>query len=214
MSDERISPAEAWSRMVKGNQRFIHGTPQHPRQDVERRTEIALAQYPEAALFGCADSRLSAEIIFDKGLGDLFVVRNAGQIISNSVIGSLEYAVEMLKVSLILVLSHDSCGAVQAAIEQDSPEVMPLPHHIHDITASIAPAVTRVRLAHGLAPGDPLDENEVGQEHLRDTVSALLSSSELIGEAIAEGKLALVGANYRLAEGLVTPHVVIGSLER
>jgi len=213
MADERITPAEAWSRMVKGNQRFITGTPKHPRQDVERRTEIALAQYPEAALFGCADSRLSAEIIFDKGLGDLFVVRNAGQIISNSVIGSLEYAVEMLKVSLILVLSHDSCGAVHAAIEQDSPEAMPLPHHIQNITASIAPAVTRVRLAQGLQPGDPLDENEVGQEHLRDTVSALLSSSELIGEAIAQGKLALVGANYRLAEGLVTPDVVIGSLE-
>jgi carbonic anhydrase len=70
-----------------------------------------------------------------------------------------------------------------------------------------------VRLASGLNPGDPLEANEVGAEHLRDTVSALLSASELIGEAIAEGKLALVGANYRLAEGLVTPDVVIGSLE-
>lgn len=213
MSDTRITPAEAWSRMMKGNQRFINGTPQHPRQDVERRTEIAHAQYPEAALFGCADSRLSAEIIFDKGLGDLFVVRNAGQVISNSVIGSLEYAVEMLKVSLILVLSHDSCGAVKASIEQDGPDATPLPPHIREITESIAPAVQRVRLSRGLAPGDPLDPNEVGQEHLRDTVSALLASSELISEAIAEGKLALVGANYRLSEGLVTPDVIIGSLE-
>jgi len=198
--------------MVDGNQNFINGTPQHPRQDVEYRTELALAQFPDVALFGCADSRLSAEIIFDKGLGDLFVVRNAGQVISSSVVGSLEYAVEMLGVSLILVLSHDSCGAVAAAIQQDSPDALPLPAHIREITHAISPAVTRVRLSQGLEPGAQLDTNEVGREHLRDTVSGLLSSSELISDAIAEGKLAVIGANYRLAEGRVTPDVIIGAV--
>jgi carbonic anhydrase len=199
--------------MKGGNERFIAGAPLHPRQDVERRTQIAVAQYPEVALFGCADSRLSAEIIFDKGLGDLFVVRNAGQVISHSVVGSLEYAVEMLGVSLIVVLSHDNCGAVAAAIEQDGPDAGALPPHIKEIISHIAPAVERVRLARALQPGDPLDNTEVGREHLRDTVSQLLSSSELISLAIAEGKLAVVGANYTLAEGRITPDVVIGSLD-
>jgi carbonic anhydrase len=213
MRTDLVGPAKAWKRMVRGNENFINGTPEHPRQDVEYRAELAHAQYPDVALFGCADSRLSAEIIFDKGLGDLFVVRNAGQVISTSVVGSLEYAVEMLGVSLILVLSHDNCGAVKAAIDQDAPEATPLPAHIQEITTAIQPAVTRVRLAQGLEKGAAVDPDAVGQEHLRDTVSRLLSSSELISMAIAEGKLAVVGANYRLAEGRVTPDVIIGSVE-
>ncbi len=78
------TPTIAWQEMVRGNDRFVAGEPRHPRQDVERRTELATAQRPHAALFGCSDSRLAAEIIFDKGIGDLFVVRNAGQIISDA----------------------------------------------------------------------------------------------------------------------------------
>lgn len=213
MSPHNLTPSEAWKRLVAGNDRFIKGEPQHPRQDVERRSEIAGAQYPEIALFGCADSRLSAEIIFDKGLGDLFVVRNAGQVISSSVIGSLEYAVEILGVALIVVLSHDQCGAVQAAIDQIDPEATPLPPHIKGITNQIAPAVERVRLSQGLDSVEGLDVSEVGREHLRDSVSSLLAASELIGLAIAEGRLAVVGANYTLAEGRVTHDVVIGTID-
>ena len=89
---EQASPRKVWDEMRRGNARFVAGEPSHPRQDVERRHELAGGQRPRAALFGCSDSRLAAEIIFDKGLGDLFVVRNAGQVISDSVIGSLEYA--------------------------------------------------------------------------------------------------------------------------
>src|SRR5690554_4766288 len=96
------TPAKAWSEMVRGNERFVNGTPYHPRQDVERREELGSDQWPRVALFGCSDSRLAAEIIFDKGLGDLFVVRNAGQVISESAIGSLEYAVGICKVPLIV----------------------------------------------------------------------------------------------------------------
>jgi carbonic anhydrase len=119
--------------MARGNERFVAGEPHHPRQDVERRTEVANAQAPHAALFGCSDSRLAAEIIFDKGLGDLFVVRNAGQIISDSVIGSLEYAVGVLNVPLILVLGHDECGAVAAAIESQGADHPTLPPHIQSL---------------------------------------------------------------------------------
>jgi carbonic anhydrase len=107
MQTERRTPAQVWREMQRGNARFVAGNPQHPRQDVDRRAELAAHQAPHAALFGCSDSRLAAEIIFDKGLGDLFVVRNAGQVISDSVIGSLEYAVAVLSVPLIVVLGHD-----------------------------------------------------------------------------------------------------------
>ncbi|MCF8548987.1 MAG: carbonic anhydrase [Pontimonas sp.] len=213
MTSPTLTPSESWRRMKAGNDRFIEGVQRHPRQDAERRSQIESAQSPMAALFGCADSRIAAEIIFDKGLGDLFVVRNAGQVISSSVIGSLEYAVEVVGVPLIVVLSHDNCGAVAAAMEQDKPGSTPLPPHIGEITEAIAPAVQRVREAQGLQAGELEDHEAVGREHLRDTVSTLLASSELISDAVAIGKLAVVGANYTLAEGRVSPAVVIGALD-
>jgi len=205
---ERRAPAQVWREMARGNERFVAGTPQHPRQDVERRAELANAQAPHAALFGCSDSRLAAEIIFDKGLGDLFVVRNAGQVISDSVIGSLEYAVAVLDVPLIVVLGHDECGAVRAAIDSEKPDATPLPPHIAQLIAPIRPAVKRVPVGDS---GEP-DILEVGREHLRDTVAELLERSELIGAAIAAGTLAVVGANYRLREGHVVPDVVVGQI--
>jgi len=205
---ERRTPAQVWREMARGNERFVAGTPAHPRQDVERRTEVAAGQTPHAALFGCSDSRLAAEIIFDKGLGDLFVVRNAGQVISDSVIGSLEYAVAVLDVPLIVVLGHDECGAVRAAIDSEKPDAAPLPPHIAQLIAPIRPAVKRVHVEDGEEP----DILEVGREHLRDTVAELVERSELIGAAIAEGTLAVVGANYRLREGHVVPDVVLGQI--
>lgn len=219
MPTERRTPAQVWREMERGNARFVAGEPEHPRQDVDRRTELASFQAPHAALFGCSDSRLAAEIIFDKGLGDLFVVRNAGQVISDSVIGSLEYAVAVLKVPLILVLGHDECGAVAAAITSVSPDAPPLPAHIRGLVDQIMPAVERVRrVAPGadpnVTPSDPaaIDAQEVGREHLRDTVAALLEASELISDEVAAGTLAIVGANYRLREGRVVPDVVVGQL--
>ncbi len=210
------APAAVWADMLRGNERFVAGEPLHPRQDVERREELAAAQHPSAALFGCSDSRLAAEIIFDKGLGDLFVVRNAGQVISDSVIGSLEYAVAVLSVPLIIVLGHDECGAVRAAIDSTQPDAAPLPPHIAQLIAPIAPAVQRVTAAER-ATGELADDglpdiSEVVREHLRDTVAELLERSELISDAVAAGTLAVVGANYRLAEGRVVPDVMIGSL--
>ena len=208
------TPAEVWADMAQGNERFVAGEPLHPRQDVEHRAELATAQHPSAALFGCSDSRLAAEIIFDKGLGDLFVVRNAGQVISESVIGSLEFAVAVLKVPLIIVLGHDNCGAVRAAIDSAQPDAAPLPPHIAHLIAPIGPAVQRVtaaeRSAGQLAADGAPDISEVVREHLHDTVAELLQGSELISDAVAAGTLAIVGANYRLAEGRVVPDVMIG----
>jgi carbonic anhydrase len=207
-----LSPATVWGEMVAGNQRFIDGTPLHPRQDVERRAELAQSQTPRAALFGCSDSRLSAEIIFDLGLGDLFVVRNAGQVISSSVLGSLEYAVEAFDIPLILVLAHDNCGAVGAAIRKDADPSTLFPPHVDAIVADILPAVVRTRDAAGAVQGAEVDGAQVGLEHLRDTISGLLAQSELIGQRIADGKLAIVGANYRLSEGRVISDVVVGDI--
>jgi carbonic anhydrase len=199
--------------MLDGNERFISGTPEHPRQDVERRALVAKGQEPHAALFGCSDSRLAAEIIFDKGIGDLFVVRNAGQVISSSVIGSLEYAVGVLGVPLIVVLGHDECGAVLAAIESQGAEAPTLPPHITNLISRIVPAVTRVAASSGLQDNpQTVDSQEVGREHLRDTIAELIDSSELISEAIAAGTLAIVGANYRLLEGRAVPDVHVGNL--
>jgi carbonic anhydrase len=198
--------------MERGNARFVAGEPRHPRQDVDTRHTLADGQRPRAALFGCSDSRLAAEIIFDKGLGDLFVVRNAGQVISDSVVGSLEYAVAVLKVPLIVVLGHDACGAVRAAIDSTDIDAAPLPPHIWRLISPIVPAVRRVQrqtAVDGVLP-EEIDADEVGREHLRDTVADLLHSSELISEAVAEGRLAIVGANYRLAEGTAVPDVMVG----
>lgn len=205
-------PSRVWDAMVRGNERFITGEPEHPRQDVERRETIATGQSPLAAIFGCSDSRLAAEIIFDLGLGDAFVVRNAGQVMSESVIGSLEYAVAVLHVPLILVLGHDECGAVRAAIDSQSDEAEPLPPHIANLIAPIVPAVRRISHADPQSPIDvaDIDASEVGREHLRDTVAELLQSSELISDAVAEGSLAIVGANYRLQEGRAVPDIVVG----
>lgn len=213
------SPAQAWKEMSRGNERFVAGAPAHPHQDVDRRNELLIEQKPTAALFGCSDSRLAAEIIFDKGLGDLFVVRNAGQIISDSVVGSLEYAVGVLGVPLIVVLGHDNCGAVKGAIDMLGPDAVELPPHIATLVTRITPAIRRVAGAAGLfAPDGTLDPDSVdalavGREHLRDTIAELLESSELIAAAIAEGNLAIVGANYRLGQGRVLPDVVVGVIE-
>ncbi|MEX8032151.1 carbonic anhydrase [Microbacterium sp. 20-116] len=210
-----MTPRQVWQQMVEGNERFVSGAPAHPRQDVERRTELASSQHPTAALFGCSDSRLAAEIIFDEGLGDLFVVRNAGQVISDSVIGSLEYAVGVLEVPLIVVLAHDACGAVGAAIESTGVDAPTLPAYIWRQIAPIVPAVRRVQRASavdGHLP-DVVDPELVGREHLRHTVGELLRASELISEAVAEGRTAVVGANYRLDEGEAFPVVIVGDVD-
>lgn len=214
---ELPSPAKVWDEMRRGNKRFIMGTPLHPRQDVEHRHQLAASQAPRAALFGCSDSRLAAEIIFDKGLGDLFVVRNAGQVISASALGSLEYAVEVLHVSVIVVLAHDACGAVRAAIDSIAPNATPLPTHIQGLIDVIVPSVHRVAAVAAARTGtipstSEIDGEAVGQEHLRDTVTALLLQSEIIAHAVSAGELAIVGANYRLADGLAQADIVIGNV--
>ena len=213
MTEAPRTPREAWQLMRDGNARFVGGTPAHPNQDMDHRDSVADGQTPYAALFGCSDSRLGAEIIFDVGLGDLFVVRNAGQTISQSVVGSLELAVQTLKVHLILVLAHDHCGAVQAAVNSRRDDSAPLPVNIRALTDTIQPAIDRVLLNNATTSVDEINIDDVGEEHLRDTIAELLGTSELIAESVATGDVAIVGATYNLREGHVVPSVVIGDID-
>ncbi len=134
--------------------------------------------------------------------------------ISESVLGSLEYAVAELHVPLIVVLGHDECGAVRAAIDSQVADARILPHHIANLISRIVPAVRRVS-GGGTDPIDAstIDSQDVGREHLRDTIAEMLEESELISDAIAAGTLAIVGANYRLFEGRAEPDIVVGSVD-
>jgi carbonic anhydrase len=201
-----LSPAQAYKKFFEGNERFISGKLSHPRQDVEHRTEIAEGQTPFAALFGCSDSRLSAEIIFDVGLGDLFVVRNAGQVIAETILGSLEYSVEVLKVPLIVILGHDGCGAIQATIASSEGTLVTEGEFIQNLVLRIEPTVQAAREA----GTDSIDE--ITALHIKATVQELISRSTLIDSAVRSGKLAVVGATYQLALGKVTPLVTIGNV--
>jgi len=192
---------EAWRLLVDGNQNFVHGSPAHPRQDADVRKAIANKQTPFAALFGCADSRLAAEMIFDVGLGDLFVVRNAGQVMAETILGSLEFAVEVLKVPLILVLGHDECGAVRATMDAADGKLEVEGEFIHNLVNRIMPTVKR---SHGL--GDT-SIDDITARHVADTIEELLMRSNVISNAVKTGKLAVVGANYKLELGEV--HMVV-----
>ncbi|MCU1438410.1 MAG: mtcA2 [Naasia sp.] len=208
------TPAEAWAEMLRGNERFVCGEPAHPHQDVDRRAELAHLQEPTAALFGCSDSRLAAEIIFDAGLGDLFVVRNAGQVVSDSAIASLEYAVAVLGVPLIVVLAHDECGAVRAAIDSQGADAPPLPALIRKHVEPIVPSVRAegVVAEDGTIDAAGIDVAAVQRRHLRTTVAALLTRSEIVSSGVADGSLAVAGVQYRLAEGRATLELVIGDV--
>jgi carbonic anhydrase len=201
------TPEDAWQRLAEGNTRFLVGQPLHPRQDVETRERLAASQAPVATFFGCSDSRVSAEILFDQGLGDLFVVRNAGHVVSDAAVASIEYAVAVLGTPIVVVLAHDRCGAVRAAVDAEAPDAQALPPLIAAHVDHIRPAVEASRRAH---PDGPLDADAVAGMHLEATVAGLLAASELLSAAVADGSLALIGAQYRLAEGRVERRVAVG----
>lgn len=201
------TPQAAWDALVNGNHRFVSGDPAHPRQDIERREALAEKQRPFAALFGCADSRLSAEIIFDVGLGDLFVVRNAGQVIAETIIGSLEFSVEVLGVPLILVLGHDECGAIRATMAAIDGTLKSEGEFIHNLVERIRPTVVAANEA------GKHEIDDITELHVQDTINELLTRSKLISDAVKSGKLAVVGANYKLALGEIHPIVIVGDIK-
>lgn len=216
-AEPRVTPQQAWDELVRGNERFIAGSPQHPHQDVDHRGHLASTQTPDAALFGCSDSRLSAEIIFDRGLGDLFIARNMGHVVAESITASMEYAVVELGVAVIVVLAHDSCGAVAASIDLMAEQPKRVPSAVYNTLQPIVPSVQRLWLkSHRHSPyveADKIDADEVGRLHLGATVNGLLRSSRIISDAVALGKLGIVGCQYRLAEGRAVPISAVGPLD-
>ena len=184
----RVTPQQAWETFIAGNERFITGVSNHPNQDVERRSELVNSQSPDVALFGCSDSRLAAEIIFDCGLGDLFIARNMGHVVAESITASMEYAVQYLGSALIVVLAHDSCGAVAAAIEQSGRTPSEVTEPVSNTLAPILPAVQHYWLQeHRETPyveSAKVEPNAIGRIHLQTTVTQLLSESQTIRDAV------------------------------
>lgn len=190
-------PNEAWKRLLEGNHRFVDDAPKHPNQDTARREALSNTQKPFVTLFGCSDSRVAAEMIFDVGLGDMFVVRNAGQVVDPVTLGSLEYGVEILGTPLLVVLGHDSCGAVTAAYDSyDSGETPP--GFISDVVARILPTVARAR------KNNRTTVNETVAQNTMDTVEKIMQLSAIISRAVTEGRLIIVGLTYQLHDGHTT----------
>jgi carbonic anhydrase len=198
-------PVTVWKALKEGNRRFVAGEPVHPSQSVEHRASLAAAQKPMVVVFGCADSRVAAEIIFDQGLGDMFVVRTAGHVIDSAVLGSVEYAVTVLDVPLIVVLGHDGCGAVQAALTALDGGDLPN-GYVRDVVQRVTPSILLGR-RDGLRRVD-----EFEARHVHETLAQLRARSTVIAERVAAGALAIAGVTYRLAEGRVMLRDRIGEI--
>ncbi|HEX5255986.1 MAG TPA: carbonic anhydrase [Mycobacterium sp.] len=188
------TPATAWKTLKEGNERFVAGRPEHPNQSVERRASLASGQQPIAAVFACADSRVAAELLFDQGLGDIFVVRTAGQAIDTAVLGSIEYAVAALNVPLVVVVGHSGCGAIKAAVGAVDDGAVP-GGFVRDVVERVAPSIL-VGRRDGLSSVD-----EFEKRHVAETVAQLASRSTIIAERLAAGTLGIAGVTYQLADG-------------
>ncbi|MFC7451400.1 carbonic anhydrase [Rhodococcus daqingensis] len=199
------NPISAWKALQQGNDRFVSGNSLHPSQGIADRAKLVDAQHPTAVIFGCGDSRVAAEIIFDQGLGDTFVVRTAGHVIDSSVLGSIEYAVEILNVPLIVVLGHDSCGAVAATINALDNGAIP-GGFIRDVVERVAPSILMGR-NEGLSTVDQLETR-----HVVETGDLLQQRSRIIADRVAAGKCAIVGATYQLSDGRVHLRNVVGDI--
>lgn len=190
------SPVTAWKTLREGNERFVAGRAEHPHQSIEYRSGLTEGQHPIAAVLGCSDSRVAVEIVFDQGLGDTFVVRTAGHVIDAAVLGSIEYAVTVLDVPLIVVLGHESCGAVNATAAALDGGAAPS-GYIREVVERVTPSVLAGRHA-GLTRVD-----EFIVAHVKETVAQLRVRSATVAQGIAEGTLAIAGLTYHLADGRV-----------
>ena len=216
-----------WNRLLAGNRRFAEGKPVHPNRSVEARKALIDTHEPDAAVLSCSDSRVSPDIIFDAGIGDLFTVRTAGQVIDDAVIASLEYAVDVLGVRLLVVLGHQNCGAIKQACKEY--EAL-----LHELTADAEDSLMAADAEDSLMAADSIadiDERIMNAEslmlrtvgfsiwqaheselesaedfervHIARTIEQLVERSEVIQHALAEDRLMITGARYQLDTGKV-----------
>lgn len=191
-AESKVTADSALTELKTGNAHHARHQYQHPHEAVARQRELVAGQHPHAEILSCADSRVPPEIVFDQGLGDLFVVRVAGNVATDTEIGSLEYGAEHLHIPLLVVLGHESCGAVTAAVQGGDAD-----GHIAALISLIKPAVDMSR---GM-PGDPV-ANAV-RSNVQKVVLQLRSSTPILSELVAHGKLKIVGAVYSLETGEV-----------
>jgi carbonic anhydrase len=186
ISNEDITPDQALSLLIEGNKRLVNNQRQYPHQDFQHIAAVAKEQFPFASILACADSRLPVEIIFDQGFGDTFVVRGAGNIATSEEIGSLEFGSAVLGSKVILVLGHEECGAVKAAIAGK-----PVPGSIGSILAAIQPA---------LKEGDKTDKTYLIDTVKRNVLLQIdqLKSSPVLAQLISENQLKIVGGYFDL----------------
>jgi carbonic anhydrase len=186
---------EALQRLLEGNERYVANKSTDINESKSRRAELAHGQKPFATIFSCVDSRVPPELVFDRGLGDLFVIRTAGQVIDHAVLGSLEFGVAELKIPLLMVLGHEKCGAVKATVEAVENNIT-AEAEINWLVDGIRPAVEEAKSQ----PGDLLDNAVKANVSL--TVERLKGSAILL-EAVEKGELKIVGARYDLDTGIV-----------
>lgn len=185
------TPDEAIARLKEGNARFINDQSDHPNRDDNRKIIQAKMQTPFASIMGCSDSRVPAEIVFDQGLGDLFIVRTAGQAAATASWGSLEFSVAVLGVKVIVVMGHEKCGAVAGAIGTTQ-----LPGHIEDLVNIIRPGVKEYI-------GKPEKLEEAGKANVLAEVEALKKLDPILAEYVQAGKIKIIPAYYHLETGQV-----------
>ena len=187
-----MSSEQVLEQLVAGNRRYVAGRTDNPHQTPQARQEVAQGQNPMAAIIACADSRVPPEIVFDQGLGDLFVIRVAGNIAARAVVGSVEFAAGNLGVPLVVVVGHSGCGAVSAAVQG-----IDAPGHLGGLIAAIRPAVERA----GETPGDPV-ENAV-RANVALVVETLSAAEPVLNRLVDEEQVRIIGAYYHLESGLV-----------
>jgi len=183
---------QALQKLIEGNRRFSLSKPIHPNQNRERRQELVKGQKPFAVVVGCSDSRIPPEIIFDQGLGDLFVIRVAGNIVDDVALGSIEYAVDHLGTKLVVVLGHSKCGAVTATVQGGAPH-----GHVGSIMESIKPAIQAAKEL----PGDLVDNTIKANTRL--VADQLQYSDPILSEMARQGKISIVSAYYNIESGEV-----------
>jgi carbonic anhydrase len=189
-----LTPEKALEKLMAGNRRHVQHREVHPDATVARRHLLAKeGQHPFAVILGCSDSRVPPELVFDQGLGDLFVIRDAGNVVDDEVLGSIEYAVEHLGARLVVVLGHEKCGAVSAAVAGGE-----APGHIKTVVESIRPAAQES----AGQPGDKVHNCVVA--NARRMAAAIRTSEPILKEMESHGKIAVVAADYDLYSGKVT----------
>lgn len=203
MQNVAKTPQAVWEALREGNERFIANRSERPNQDPEYRSLLSVGQSPRVVIFSCSDSRVPVEMVFDLGLGDAFVIRTAGQIIDSSIIASVEYAIEKFDVNLLVVMGHESCGAVRATMGFAEGGSAPNGFQ-RTIVERVLMSVTEAN-KRGL-----VTREDVERQHITETVYQLMARAPGLGQGLIRQSMGIVGLRYNLSEGRVEPVVLNG----